>query len=429
MATSQGVQPTLIRRTIEQIYPEAIKSEIQSIKTLSNKIRTQEVSPVEVVSACLERIERLNPELNAFITVLADQALEQAKIAEAEIKASQWRGPLHGIPVGIKDFYDTAEIRTTAGFGLFKDRVPAKDAVSVARLKEAGAIILGKMNMHRLGMGTTGTDSDFGPVRNPWNVEYIPGGSSSGSAAAVATGMCYATLDTDAIGSCRLPAACCGVVGFKGTYGLIDAKGILEGEKDPGPMIRWFSHPGIMTRTVEDTALVLDVLAAREENSVTQYFDTLTSNRALRIGVSNHFEADPEVSDAFERAVAIIRGLGYSMKSVAIPFGNPWGSLDNIEADRKSIAVQAFHDVDVLLLPTTTTTVPTVNDADANPQALSAQNTVFANYYGLPAISVPCGFDSKGLPLGLQMVARPWDDASVLQLGYQYQAEADSLRE
>src|SRR6185369_4606903 len=179
-------------------------------------IRKQSVSPVELVEACLKRIEDLNPKLNAFITVLNDQAREQARIAEAEIKAGKWRGPLHGIPVGIKDFYDTAGIRTTAAFEQFKDRIPAKDALGLQKLKKAGAIIIGKTNMHQLGMGTTGLESAFGPARNPWNADYIPGGSSSGSAAAVASGLCYATLDTDAIGSCRLPAACCGVVGFKG---------------------------------------------------------------------------------------------------------------------------------------------------------------------------------------------------------------------
>jgi aspartyl-tRNA(Asn)/glutamyl-tRNA(Gln) amidotransferase subunit A len=157
--------------------------------------------------------------------------------------------------VGIKDFYDTAGIKTTAAFEGFKDRVPVRDAVGVAKLKEAGAIIVGTMNMHRLGMGTTGLESYFGPVVNPRNAEYIPGGPSAGSAAAVASGMCYASLDTDAIGSCRLPAACCGVVGFKGTYGLIDPQGILEGEADPDEMIRWFSHPGITTHTVADAAL------------------------------------------------------------------------------------------------------------------------------------------------------------------------------
>ena len=233
--------------------------------------------------------------------------------------------------------------------------------------------------------------------------------------------MCYATLDTDAIGSCRLPAACCGVVGFKGTYGLINSKGILEGEEDPGEMIRWFSHPGIMTRTVEDTALVLDVLAERSEHKATQYFDGLARDRRVRIGVGNNFEADREVSEAFERAIETVRGLGYPMKSIAVPFGNPGSGLGNIEADRKSIACQTFKDINVLLLPTTTTTVPAIKDAGANPQALSPQNTVFANYYGLPAISVPCGFDSNGLPLGLQMVGKPWDEATVLRLAVRYE--------
>ena len=178
-----------------------------SMEEISDLIRQRQLSPVEVVDACLKRIEELNPKLNAFITILFDQARGQARAAEAEIMAGKWRGPLHGIPVGIKDFYDTAGVRTTAAFEHFKDRTPTKDAIGVTKLKEAGAIIIGKMNMHQLGMGTTGTDSFFGPVHNPWNDVYIAGGSSSGSAAAVASGMCYATLDTDAIGSCRLPAS------------------------------------------------------------------------------------------------------------------------------------------------------------------------------------------------------------------------------
>jgi aspartyl-tRNA(Asn)/glutamyl-tRNA(Gln) amidotransferase subunit A len=420
MDTNQDLQHA-IAGAMTPIHGEAAEQEPEGIATIQKRVRMQKVSPVKVVIACLQRIKQLNPELNAFITVLADQALEQARIAEAEIKAAKWRGPLHGIPVGIKDFYDTAGIKTTAGFEHFKDRVPGKDAVGVAKLKEAGAIIIGKMNMHRLGMGTTGIDSYFGPVRNPWNAEHIPGGSSAGSAVAVATGMCYATLDTDAIGSCRLPAACCGVVGFKGTYGLINSKGILEGEEDPGEMIRWFSHPGMMTRTVEDTALVLDVLAERSEHTTTQYFDGLAKDKKVRIGVGNNFEADREVTEAFERAIETVRGLDYPMKSIAVPFGNPGSGLGNIEADRKSIAGQIFKDINVLLLPTTTTAVPAIKDAGANPQALSPQNTAFANYYGLPAISVPCGFDRDGLPLGLQIVGKPWDEAAVLHLAYRYE--------
>jgi aspartyl-tRNA(Asn)/glutamyl-tRNA(Gln) amidotransferase subunit A len=421
MATDHDVQQTIAGGTMMPAHTAAIEKEILDIATIHKRLRTQELSPVEVVNACQKRIEQLNPRLNAFITVLADQALEQAKVAEAEIKAAKWRGPLHGIPVGIKDFYDTAGIKTTAAFEFFKDRVPTEDAVGVVKLKEAGAIIIGKMNMHRLGMGTTGLDSYFGPVGNPWSAENIPGGSSAGSAAAVASGMCYATLDTDAIGSCRLPAACCGVVGFKGSYGLIDTKGILEGEEDPGEMIRWFSHPGITTRTVEDAALVLDVLAERREQMTVEYFDGLAKDRNVGIGVADNLRADSEVLGAFERAVERIRGLGYAMRNVAVPFRSSDIGLGNIEADRKAIAGLTFKDIDVLLLPTTTGTVPAIKVAVANPQALSPENTVFANYYGLPAVSVPCGFDRNGLPLGLQIVGKPWDEAMVLHLAYRYE--------
>jgi aspartyl-tRNA(Asn)/glutamyl-tRNA(Gln) amidotransferase subunit A len=391
------------------------------IATLQERIRTQKVSPVEVVNTCLKRIEQINPKLNAFITVVADQAREEAGMAENEIKAGKWRGPLHGIPVGIKDFYDTAGIKTTAAFEHFKDRVPRKDAVAVAKLKDAGAIMIGKMNMHRLGEGTTGIGSYFGPVRNPWNAQHIPGGSSSGSAAAVASGMCYATLDTDAIGSCRLPAACCGVVGFKATYGLINPKGILDGEQDPGEMIRWLSHPGITTRNVKDTAFVLDVLAEKEKRIRAHYADGLVEDRKVRVGVAANFKGDREVSETFEKAVEIIRGFGWPIKSIAAPFRNPDADLRNIEGDREAIAGRAFKDIDVLLLPTTTTIVPAVKDMSDNALALSPENTIFANYYGLPAISVPCGFDGNGLPLGLQIVGKPWDEATVLHTAYQYE--------
>src|SRR5262249_21324565 len=397
------------------------EKEITDIATLHQQIRMQKVSPLEVVSTCLKRVEQINPKLNAFITVLADQAREQARVAESEIKAGKWRGPLHGIPVGIKDFYDTAGIKTTAAVEHFKDRVPRKDAVGVAKLKDAGAIIIGKMNMHRLGEGTTGTDSYFGQVRNPWKAQYIPGGSSSGSAAAVAIGMCYATLDTDAIGSCRLPAACCGVVGFKGTYGLINPKGILDGEQDPGEVIRWFSHPGITTRSVEDTALMLDILAERGERAATDYFDGLAKAKKVRTGIADNFKGDREVSQAFERAVEVIRGFDWPMKRIAAPLCSPGGDLRNIETDRKSIAGKTFKDIDVLLLPTTTSSVPAIKDVGVNPLALSPENTVFANYYGLPAMSVPCGFDGNGLPLGLQIIGKPWDDATVLYTADRYE--------
>src|SRR5262245_61813668 len=240
---------------------------LQNLRDVSEAIRQRLASPVEVVTTCLDRIERLQPRLNAFITVTADAALRAAKAAETDIVRGRWKGLLHGVPVGIKDFYDTAGLRTTAAFERFSDRIPQRDAAAVEKLTRAGAIVIGKTNMHKLGMGTTGLDSFFGPTINPWNADYIPGGSSSGSAAAVATGLCYATLDTDAIGSCRLPAACCGVVGFKGSYGAIDLKGILEGEPPPEDTIRWLSHAGITTRSVQDAALVFEVLAEQQHDT------------------------------------------------------------------------------------------------------------------------------------------------------------------
>jgi aspartyl-tRNA(Asn)/glutamyl-tRNA(Gln) amidotransferase subunit A len=392
-----------------------------SIHELSTGIREQRISPVDVVCACLKRIEDLNPKLNAFITILANQAREQAEIAEAEIKERAWRGPLHGIPVGIKDFYDTAGIKTTAAFKHFKDRVPAKDAVSVAKLKDAGAILIGKMNMHELGMGTTSLVGYFGPVHNPWNTHYIAGGSSGGSAAAVASGMCYATLDTDAVGSCRLPASCCGVVGFKGTYGLLSGKGILEGEK-ADETILWLSHPAITTRSVEDTALALNVLAERDGRTpAVDFLAALDGEKKFRIGVVANFKASNEVLTVFDNVVKTLRDLGHSLRDVAVPFDTARFDVSTIAADRKSVTGQFFAGVDALVLPTTTTTTPAAEDAGANPLALSADNTFFANYYGVPAISVPCGFDTNGLPLGVQFVGKPWNEAVVLRLAHQYQ--------
>jgi aspartyl-tRNA(Asn)/glutamyl-tRNA(Gln) amidotransferase subunit A len=293
--------------------------------------------------------------------------------------------PPHGTPIGIKDFYDTAGIRTTAAFKPFANRVPKKDAVAVAQLKRAGAIIIGKTNMHELGQGTTSLVSAFGPVKNPWNADYIAGGSSGGSAAAVATGMCFATLDTDAIGSCRLPAACCGVTGFKGTYGLISTQGILEGEK-ADPAIIALAHAAFTTRSATDTLLVLHAIT----------------------------KLDPPPA----RKPRIVRVPNFKTTTV----DNPGFDIRNIEADRRAIAQRLFKDVDFLILPTTTQTTPTVKEATGNPLALSAENTMFANYYGLPAISVPAGRDSNGMPVGSQIVGRPGEDMAVLDFARQYQA-------
>ena len=397
------------------------------IASTSERIRRGELSPMKLVIDCQARIKALQPQLNAFITLTENAALEAARAAEAEIQSGKWRGPLHGIPIAVKDFYDTAGVRTTAGFIHFKERIPRKDAASVAALMRAGAILLGKTNMHTLGMGTTGLDSAFGPVSNPWNPLYVSGGSSSGSAAAVASGMCYATLDTDAIGSCRLPAACCGVVGFKGSYGLIDLTGILDGEQPPGEEILWLSHAGIMTRSVEDTALVLDVLAdPAVKQPAGPYSARPHAERPLRLGLATHCKPPEGLAHLYDEAFRVLRRSGHPVIEVAAPLVDMSRGIATIAADRKAIQATAFADVDVLVLPTLPTLVPSVASSAKKPLALSPAYTAFANYYGLPAITVPCGFDENGLPVGLQFVGGPLGDGAVLEVARGYQTSAGS---
>jgi aspartyl-tRNA(Asn)/glutamyl-tRNA(Gln) amidotransferase subunit A len=384
-------------------------------------LHQQKLSPVEVTTECLDRIRQLQPDLNAFITVLPEASMDKAKAAEVEIRKGDWKSALHGVPIAVKDFYDTAGIPTTAAFEHFRTRVPSKDAASVETLKNAGAILIGKTNMHTLGMGTTGLESYFGPVKNPWNHDYIPGGSSSGSAAGVASGMCYATLDTDAIGSCRLPAACCGVVGFKGTYGLISMQGILAGEKPPEESIVWMSHAGLKARAVEDVAVLLGVLGNQPAPAITEhYYQDLHQPRRLRVAVAENYTASGEILPAFRKAVEAIRVLGHTMTSASAPTFDFRTGIENIETDRKTVAERYFRETDLFLLPTIPTKTPRV-EAATNPQALSSTNTIFANYYGLPAISLPCGRTEDGLPIGLQIVGRPWEETAVLRLAYEYQ--------
>ncbi len=291
----------------------------ETIQELGRKIRNGEVSPVDVVDASLKRIAALNPGLNAFITVSSDRARASARVAEEEIRKGKWRGPLHGIPVGVKDFYDTKGVRTTGGSPVMKDRVADRDAAAVTRLDGAGAIIVGKTNMDALGMATTGLTSHFGPVHNPWNEAYVSGGSSAGSAVAVATGICYATLDTDAVGSVRLPAACCGVVGFKGSYGLISTRGIL-GDEPVDDFIRWMAHAGVTTRDARDTALMLDALATHPDAG---FAEAVNVARPLRIGVARNFHAGAEIAKAFDAAAEGITRLGYRLRDARAPFGDP----------------------------------------------------------------------------------------------------------
>jgi aspartyl-tRNA(Asn)/glutamyl-tRNA(Gln) amidotransferase subunit A len=380
----------------------------------SEQLNAGKISPVDLVEQCLHQIDELNTDLNAFITVLSHQALEQARIAGSEIRNGEYRGPLHGVPVALKDFYDTAGIKTTAAFHGFEDRVPSKDADVVTKLKQAGAIIMGKTNMHQLGMGTTGLDSTYGPVKNPINDKFIPGGSSSGSAVAIATDMCFATIDTDAIGSCRLPAACCGVTGFKGTYGLINLNGILEGESSQDEMTKWFGHAGIITRTVRDIAFMLNALVDRTKSKV-DFVQALTQRGQFRVGFERARGLQDELTTNFENSLQSIIAGGHIVVEKQLPFRNPFAGLDHIQEDRATISKNAFNDVDVYVLPTLVSNVPLVTESP-DPQSLSSANTAFANYYGLPAITIPNGIDVNGMPTALQIVGRPWDDASVLQL-------------
>jgi aspartyl-tRNA(Asn)/glutamyl-tRNA(Gln) amidotransferase subunit A len=393
-----------------------------AIAELATEIRERRLSPVALAVECLARIEALNPRLNAFITVTTDLAREQARRAEHEIADGRWRGPLHGIPMAVKDFYDTAGIRTTAAFEHFRNRIPSRDADLVVALREAGAVLVGKTNMHRLGMGTTSLGSDFGPVVNPWNPARVAGGSSGGSCVAVATGMCFATIDTDAVGSGRLPAAICGVTCHKPTFGTLSARGSLAGE-EADPAILKLSHPCITARSAEDVTLVFDVLTSRsttgDGGAAGGSADSL---RARRIGVVTNFTASAEVRLAFERAVAALMTTDVETRDVVAPFDKASFDVSRIDADRASINALLFADVDALVLPTLTTAAPAVDEARAEGDlAVAPDNTFFCNYFGLPAVNVPAGVDPNGVPLGIQFVGPRGADRQLLTLARSYQ--------
>ncbi len=270
---------------------------LRSIAETAEQIRRKEISPVDLLRECLETIDRLNPTLNAFITLTADSALAEAKKAEEEIQSGNWRGRLHGIPVGLKDLIDTKEVRTTAASGVFRDRIPSEDADVVKKLKAAGAVFVGKQNLQEFAYGSSSVISHFGPVRNPVNLEFIAGGSSSGSAAAVASGMCYAAIGTDTAGSIREPASICGVVGLKPSYGLVSTRGII-------PLSESLDHAGPITRTVEDAAIVLDAIAENGEN---YSLDVKCGIHDFVLGIPRKYfydDLDAEVAAAVEKAVA-----------------------------------------------------------------------------------------------------------------------------
>ena len=447
-----------------------------SLEDASDQLRRKRLSPVELTQACLARIERLNPSLNAFITVMSDSAMASARVAEGEIQRGRWRGPLHGIPIALKDLFDTAGVRTTAASAVFKDRVPSEDAEVVQKLKAAGAIVLGKTNMHEFAYGGTSAVSYFGAVHNPWDIRYVAGGSSSGSAVAVATGQCYAALGSDTAASIRQPAAYCGIVGLKPTYGLVSTRGVI-------PLSWTFDHVGPMARTVADVGLVLQVIAgfdpldvSSRQMSIPEYRPRLAMPASsLRIGVARAFffeELDPEIDAAVSEALRVLQSIAASIRDVTLPASGQEtlraavraaeayayhaeyvrktpelyqpetltrlrSAADvqttdyvlgrrQVELTRRTID-RVFDGVDVIVTPTTPVQPPTLADVGKDVRtsmALGApmiRNTSPFNVYGLPTISVPCGFTRGGLPIGLQLSGRTGSDDVVLRLAHAYQ--------
>lgn len=416
-----------------------------SIEDASGLLRRKEISPVELTTSCLSRIDELNPTINAFITVLAESALDQARVAEAEIFAGNWRGPLHGVPIGLKDLIDTAGVRTTCGSALFADRVPSEDAEVVRLLKNAGAILIGKQNMQEFAWGGTSTSSYFGPVRNPWDTERIAGGSSGGSAAAVATGMCFGAIGTDTGGSVRQPAAFCGIVGLKPTYDLVSTRGVF-------PLSPSLDHVGPLCRNVTDTGLLLQAIAG---------YDELDAKTKPRIGIVRRpffDDIDPEIDNAFNEALKTLRELSIDVIEVELPptpaavqapevyavhakyfaelperYGR-WmrerlqqateiGVVAYIEArqelDRlRRVAGDVFSQADFLVTPTSP--VPPITIAEALEMSPSPAgerwlwNTRPFNAFGWPTISIPCGFTRAGLPIGLQIAGPNFTEARLL---------------
>jgi len=444
-----------------------------SLKQASDLIRSKKVSPVELTEACLARIGTYNPKINALITVMKDQALSQAKELAQEAAAGKFRSPLHGIPIALKDNIDTAGTRTTAGSQVFEDRVPKEDAEVVRRLKAAGAVLIGKTNMHEFAAGGTSAVSYWGAVRNPWNLERNSGGSSGGSAAAVAMSCCYSALGTDTGGSIRTPSAYCGTVGFKPTYGRVSIRGII-------PLTWSMDHCGPIARTVEDTALVLQQIAGYDkldidsvDHPVQDYFAGIGAPVAqFRLGIPPKFydTLDEDVARAVEEATAVLNKMTKGSREVNLPSilgagangetyayhedlitknaggympqtrrqiqnGGSVKASDYVRSWRQLMLIRRIVDdsfaeqnVDLLITPTRRVPARPISvelNRLEKPPGPDPENTGSFDSYGLPAISVPCGFSKDGMPVGLQIVGPHWAEDRVLALAYAYQQATD----
>jgi aspartyl-tRNA(Asn)/glutamyl-tRNA(Gln) amidotransferase subunit A len=464
-----------------------------SIAEASCLIRDRKLSPVELTNASLALIEALEPRLNAFITVTGEQALAAAREAEKAIAAGEYRDRLHGIPVAIKDILGMAGVRMTAASKILADNVSAEDAEATARLKSAGAVILGKLNLHEFAYGATGVNPHYGPARNPWDTERITGGSSSGSAASVASGECFAALGTDTGGSIRIPASLCGIVGLKPTYGRVSKRGVI-------PLSWSLDHIGPLTRTVEDAALVLQAIAGHDpldesssERDVPDYIAALRDGvTGLRVGVPKEYffdKVDPTVESAVRGAIQTLSDLGATVVEVSLPhiadlpgalmaiqlpealtyhkhwlaeraqdygedvryrleLGANYTAVHYVQAQRlRELALQAwrqdvFSKVDLVATPTTPIPATPIEQGDLQTTLNLIRFTNPVNLLRLPAISLPCGFTARparpegraeprgsgsavGLPIGLQLIGRWWDEATVLRAAHAYEQATD----
>jgi aspartyl-tRNA(Asn)/glutamyl-tRNA(Gln) amidotransferase subunit A len=450
-----------------------------TLAALAAKIRAREVSPVEVTEACLARIETLGPRLHAFIHVDAETALRTARIREAEVKAGRSRGPLHGVPLAHKDLFVWGGRAASCGTAFPEYFRSGQDATAVARLEAAGAVTLGRLNLAELAMGPFGDNAHHGDAETPWRAGHCAGGSSSGSGAAVAGGLAYGALGTDTGGSIRLPAACCGIVGLKPTYGRVSRAG--------GMPLSWsLDHVGPLTRTVRDAAMLLGVIAGADPRDATasaqpvpDYVAALDRPVAgLRVGVPDRYYEeglDAEVASAFRQAIEALRGLGAEVTECPVPDPMILNDLANLIARCESAAIHTriaresphalqpavrtrlevgfhvgahdylqamrlraratrtfvedvFGRIDVLVAPTIPEPAPALAAVKAgSPDEIVRRMGRFSrltrpfNGLGLPALAVPCGLSADGRPLGLQIVGRPFDEATILRLGHAWE--------
>lgn len=438
-------------------------------------LRQRQVSSVELTLECLARIEKWNPELNAFLTVTADVALEQARKADAERASGLDRGPLHGIPIAHKDLFCTRGIRTTGGSKTFAEFVPEFDATVVQRLANAGAVMLGKTNLHEHAYGITSENPHYGAVRNPWDPERSPGGSSGGSGVAVATGMALAATGTDTGGSIRVPASWCGITGLKPTFGRVSKYGVL-------PLGYTLDHPGPMAQTVRDTALLFEAMAGfdpKDPSSVDRPVPRCMpaegepSLRGIRIGLPRNFffdRIDKEVDGAVYLMAYTAEDLGAELQRVQVPDGEQLNTLahitllseaaavhepylrkrrktygddvrtlldmgrvipavDYLQAQRLrkrilGVYLDILRRVDALLVPATPMTAPRIGQKQVEIRGEMEDTRIAAtrllrgfNLLGLPVLSMPAGYSSDGLPIGMQLVGRPWDEPLLLRIG------------